>query len=91
MGVYKNWLHNALEIALLFNLGILSVIMFYTLLTNGSIALTTCTSIGITFILFVMIMIYHVIQKIMYVRKLRDLKTKITESVLRIRGNQCSE
>ena len=91
MGVYKNWLHNALEIALLFNLGMLSFIMFYTLLTNGNIALTICTSTGITFILFVMIVIYHIIQKVMLMRKFRNLKARITESVLTIRGNRCTE
>ena len=34
MGVYKDWLHNALEIALLSNLAILSVVMFYALLIS---------------------------------------------------------
>ena len=91
VGVYKHWLHNALEIALLFNLAILSIIILYTLLTNGNIALITSTSISITFILFVMIVIYHVIQKIMSMRKFRDLKTRITENVFQIRGNGCSE
>ena len=62
--------------------------MFYALLTNGNIALATCTSISITFILFVMIVIYHIFQNVMSMRKFRDLKTRIAESVLRIRGSE---
>lgn len=92
MGVYKNWLHNALEIALLSNLAILSVVMFYTLLTNGNnIAQTTCASVVVTFIIFVVVVIYHILQKIMSMRKFRDLKIRVIECVLRIRGNGCCE
>ena len=91
MGVYKDWLHNALEIALLSNLAILSVVMFYALLTNGNVVQTTCASIIVTFIIFVMIVIYHVLQEIMLMRKFRDLKTRAIECVLRTRGNGCSE
>lgn len=92
MGVYKNWLHNALEIALLSNLAILSVIMFYALLTNGNnIAQTTCASVVVTFIIFVVVVIYHILQKIISMRKFKDLKIRVIECVLRIRGNGCCE
>ena len=55
MGVYKDWLHNALEIALLSNLAILSVVMFYALLTNGNITQTMCASIVVTFIIVMVV------------------------------------
>ena len=48
MGVYKDWLHNVLEIAFLSNLAIHSIIMFYALVTNENIAQTTCASIIVT-------------------------------------------
>lgn len=48
--VYKNWLHNLLEITFLSNLGFLSVACFYQLLNNRSTGLVTTISTSLAFI-----------------------------------------
>ena len=47
---------------------------------------------SLSLIIFIMVIINHVLQKMMSMRKFRNLKTRAIECVLRIRGiNGCSE
>ena len=57
--VYKSKALNMLEYALLFNLGITSVISVYSTLTRGNQAAPTYTSVGIAFFIFCVIVLYH--------------------------------
>ena len=87
MRVYKNWRHNMIEMAFLLNLEALSVITFYKLLLNENTVLTTYMSTSITFILFVIIVIYHITQQLISLRVVRDnvIWLNIAKKIARVR------
>ena len=58
--VYRSWYLNALELSFILNLGILAVATYHVTLSGGSQAAVTYTSIGIAFLTFVGIIIYHI-------------------------------
>ena len=70
--VYKSWYLNGLEVALILNLGILSVATYHVTLSGGSQAAVAYTSVGIAFLTFVGIIIYHIYirikSKVKYIR-----------------------
>ena len=65
-GVYKCWWLNVIESAFIMNLGLLSAAGLYKVAAESdvSIAPITYTSTGIAFILFTVIVLYHVVAKV---------------------------
>ena len=57
--VYKSWYLNALELSFIFNLGMLAVATIYVKLSGGTQATVACTSVGIAFLSFLVIVTYH--------------------------------
>ena len=61
-GIYKLWSLNVLENAFILNLGVLSAAVgFYQDNTDTVVPAITCTSVGITFIIFVAIVFGHLV------------------------------
>ena len=58
--VYKSWFLNALELSFILNLGILTVATYHVTVSGGSQAAVAYTSVGIAFLTFVGIIIYHI-------------------------------
>ena len=58
--VYKKWCLNALELSFILNLGTLAAATYHVKLSGGSQAAVACTSVGIAFLTFVGIVIYHI-------------------------------
>ena len=58
--VYKSWYLNALELSFILNLGILAVATYHMDQSGGSQAAVAYTSVGIAFLTFVGIVIYHI-------------------------------
>ena len=75
MGVYKNRLVHFAEIASLANLGLLSVTTFYQLLVDSRPALTTNLSVGVAFVTFIAIVLYHGAQRLLSQRKVRHVSS----------------
>ena len=74
-GIYKLWFHNVLENAFILNLGLLSAAVgFYQNNTATVVPAITCTSVGISFLLFAVIVFVHMECKIMKSRIGRALK-----------------
>ena len=62
--VYKSWYLNALEVSFILNLGILAVATYHVNQSGGSQAAVAYTSVGIAFLTFLAILIYHVYVRI---------------------------
>ena len=65
MRVYKNWIHSLLEIISFLNLKIFTVATCYQLINNENQMAIACTSTSIAFALFVVIVFYHLIKRIL--------------------------
>ena len=85
MDIYKNWLHNVIEILSLLNLAFLSVVILYD---SSNTILATKTSSTVTFISFILITFYHSTWRLMSLRKMRQMKSKISAKITRIRGKR---
>ena len=83
MDIYKNWLHNVLEISSLLNLAFLSMVILYN---NNNTVLATKMSTIIIFISFMLITFYHAIWQLISLRKMRQMKSKILIKITRISG-----
>ena len=71
MQVYKNWVYNLLEMSALFNLALLSVVMFYQMAMEGKIMFTTNLSAGITLCTLFLIVVCHAIKQFLSLRKVK--------------------
>ena len=58
--VYKSWYLNALELSFILNLGVLAAATYHVTVSGGSQAAVAYTSVGIAFLTFVGIVIYHI-------------------------------
>ena len=86
--VYKSYLHNIFEIASLLNVGFLSIATFYQLLNDKSTFITTTISTSITFVIFVLIILYHTVQKLTSLRNVRHAKSWLSahiDNIVRMR------
>ena len=63
-GVYKVWWHNLIEVAFILNLGIFPTAVLYQTTTNSTVESITNTSTSIAFVLFIMIVIFHIVKMI---------------------------
>ena len=71
---YKNWMLNILEFTSYFNILAFTLAKFYVLLTEGSHTAIANISIGIEFMLFLLIIAYHTIVETDLVHKIRHTK-----------------
>ena len=62
--IYKNWYVDILEGVFLLNLGILSVATSHNMMTGGNQQLVADLSGGISLILFLLIVVYHVVKQV---------------------------
>ena len=71
--VYKSWYLNALELLFILNLGILAIATHFVLHSGGSQSAIAYTSVGIAFLTFVGIVIYHsyirIKSKVQYIQR----------------------
>ena len=78
--VYKSRYLNAIEISFIPNLGMLAVATFYVTLSGGSQTAVAYTSVGIAFLTFVGIVIYHIYirikSKVQYIQRGNQLQYK---------------
>ena len=80
--VYKSWFLNALELSFILNLGILAIATHFVLHSGGSQAAVAYTSVGIAFLTFVGIVIYHI-----YMRM--KSKVQYIQRGYQLHGNNC--
>ena len=86
-GVYKMWSLNLLENAFILNLGILSAAVgFYQDNTSTVIPAITCTSVGISFVLFAIIVLCHLVVKVLNSRRGHTLSHIIQRNFLAAKG-----
>ena len=69
--MYKQWRINILEICFLFNLAVFRSLALFYEAHGGSKDSLACTSLGITFLLFVAITGYHIWRRIRFCKKKR--------------------
>ena len=62
--VYKTWYLNALEVSFIFNIGIFAVATYHVNQSGGNQAAVAYTSVGIAFLTFVGIIIFHIFVRI---------------------------
>ena len=88
-GIYKLWFLNVLENAFILNLGLLSAAVgFYQNNTSTVVPAITCTSVGISFLLFVVIIFVHLVLKIVRSRQGRDLMDSVKWKRFKPQGDQ---
>ena len=78
-GVYKLWWINLIETVFIMNLGILSAAGLYKIAANVAIKPITYTSTGITFILFVVIISYHLAANISQTKCGQELIARVNK------------
>ena len=61
--VYKTWALNAIEYSYFLNLGVFASATFYTALTGQSQTRVAYTSVSIAFVLFIIIVVFHLLTK----------------------------
>ena len=62
--VYKTWHLNVIEYSFFLNLGVLASATFHAMVTGQGQLAVTCTSVGIAFALFIIIVVFHIITKL---------------------------
>ena len=87
-GVYKNHIKNILEIIMMLNLGLLSIGMVHRLQAGGNSSVIICTSAGLTFIIFIFIVICHAWKKIMAMQIGQHMKSWIIRKYHSKRNDQ---
>ena len=95
MHVYKSLLNSVLEIILLLNIGMLSVISSYQLLNNqNSMHMLTCTttiSISIAFIMFIFVVLHHTSVKLASLKICKDMKARLITVITNIKKDRILE
>ena len=71
--VYTSWYLNALEVSFILNLGILAFATYHVNQSGGSQAAVAYISVGIAFLIFVGIVIYHIYMRIKKAHQLRRI------------------
>jgi hypothetical protein len=83
-GIYKLWSLNLLENVSILNLGIVSAAVgLYQDNTNTVVPAITCTSVSISFVLFVLIILFHLAIKILSSQRGRTLKDTLQRKFLK--------
>ena len=75
--VYKSWYLNALELSFILNLGMLAAATYHVNQSGGNQAAVAYTSVGIAFLTFVGIVVYHIYirikSKVQYIQRGKQL------------------
>ena len=88
-GVYKLWSLNLLENAFILNLGILSAaVSFYQNNTSTIIPSFTCASVGISLVLFVIIVLCHLVLKLSKLQGVHSLRVCLKRRILSGKGDE---
>ena len=76
--VYKSRYLNAIEVSFILNLGMLAIATYHVTLSGGSQSAVAYTSVGIAFLIFVGIVIYHIYirvkSKVQYIQRGNQLQ-----------------
>ena len=62
--VYKTWYLNIIEYSFFLNLGVLASATFYTTVTGQGQTAVAYTSVSIAFVLFIIIVVFHILTKL---------------------------
>ena len=89
--IYKNIVNNFLELICLLNLSITSMAILFDLSNGKRSPAAIFTSTSMAFALFVTVIIYHVIQKLLGIQLIADMKKKIVEKFKRNQHDQVNE
>ena len=82
-GIYKLWSLNLLENVSILNLGILSAAVgLYQDNTSTVVPVITCTSVGISFVVFMLIILFHLAIQILKSRRGRTLNVTLQRKFL---------
>ena len=84
MRVYKNLLHNILEAMSFFNLGLLSVATLYQISNKGDRDVTTYISTSVAFVIFICVTLYHAVQRLLSLRRIKLIWSHIRAYVCKI-------
>ena len=87
-GVYIDQFIYVLEIASILNLGVVSVFSLYQFFNNKSAVLCIKVSTSFAFVLFLVIIAYHIIKRLMSLTKVRTIKCNVAESIIWSRVNR---
>lgn len=88
-GIYKIWSLDLLENTFILNLGTLSAAVgLYQDNTSTVVPAVTCTSVGISFMIFVVIVLCHLVTKVLESHRGRALKDTIERKFLRAEGTR---
>ena len=78
--VYESWYLNTLEVSFILNIGMLAAATYHVTLSGGSQAAVAYTSVGIAFLTFVGIVIYHIYirikSKVQYIQRVHQLHNR---------------
>ena len=85
--IYKNWYVDVLEGLFLLNLGILSVATSHNLMTGGNQQLVANISGSTSFILFLLIVAYHVFKQVSHTHVFRAIFMKLKRKLRPVRDD----
>ena len=68
-GVYRNWAYNYLESFFYLQLGVFAGSVLYARHNHGSVTTVADTSIGITLVIVFAVVGYHILRRVMFLRK----------------------
>ena len=88
--VYRNWVYNILEMLVLSNLAILSVVTFYHMATEGKVNLTINLSMGTAFCTLFLIVVHHTIKRLLSFRKIKRALVKIID-IMKLRKKRARD
>ena len=89
--IYKNIINNCLELIFLLNLSITSMAILFDLSNGKQSPEAIFTSTSVAFALFVAIVLYHIMQKLLSIRFIAGLKQKTMEKLTHNKIDQVNE
>ena len=94
--IYKTWYLNVIEYSFFLNLGVLSSATLYTAVTEQDQLAVAYTSVSIAFILFIIIVVFHITTKLnscntIFVNFLRKVNVKLSILVSGLRKRFCKQ
>ena len=81
--IYKSWWIDLLEALFLLNLGILSVGTFHTMSIGGDQQILANLSVGISFTLFLIILLFHALKQVMITSLYKTITTRLKSKLQR--------
>ena len=78
--LYRSLLNNFLEMIFVCNIGITSVAILFELVNNGRFSVVTQTSTGFSFVIFILVILYHAQDQILQTKYGSKLKTRLLDN-----------